>query len=72
MCVFVCLSASPVVFFSTGVLMGFDCSVRYIYINILCSRPIFGSLGLTVKQNWVEEVTDSKKNNLYEKTSLKK
>lgn len=61
MCVFVCLSASPVGFFSTGVLMGFDCSVRYIYINILCSRPIFGSLGLTVKQNWVEEVTDSKK-----------
>lgn len=55
-CLCVCLQA--LLFFSTGVLMGFDCSVRYIYINILCSRPIFGSLGLTVKQNWVEEVTD--------------
>lgn len=55
MCVCVCLQALLV--FSTVVLMGFD----YIYIekerDTLCSRPIFGLLGLTVKQNWVE-VTD--------------
>lgn len=57
LCVCVFVSASPVglfLFFSTGVQMGFDCTVRYMYINILCSRPIFGLLGLTVKQNWVE------------------
>lgn len=40
--------------------MCFDCTVKYTYINILCSRPIFGLLGLTVEQNWVE-VTELKK-----------
>ena len=41
-CVCVCVSASPV-WFSSGVLMGFVCTVKYIYtvcvyINISCSK----------------------------------
>lgn len=71
-CVCVCVCMSVCVGVCVCLLFFHWCSNRfwlhcqiYIYINILCSRPIFGLLGFTVKQNWAE-VTDFFKK-LYEK-----